>query len=105
MKNYVAAARHLADLQAEGVCRHIGVTNFDVPRLRELLDAGVRIASNQAGGPAASCMHSAGLSRAWIALIYGTCTWVTCESTAPGRAGAPEEVTQHVGCEILRPGS
>lgn len=49
VKNYVAAARHLADLQAEGVCRHIGVTNFDVPRLRELLDAGVRIASNQVG--------------------------------------------------------
>ena len=28
--------------------RHIGVTNFDVPRLEEMLSAGVPIVSNQA---------------------------------------------------------
>ena len=48
MRNYVAAAQHLATVQQEGLCRHIGVTNFDVPRLKEMLDAGVRIVSNQA---------------------------------------------------------
>lgn len=48
MRNYVAAAQHLAAAQQEGLCRHIGVTNFDVPRLKEMLDAGVRIVSNQA---------------------------------------------------------
>jgi hypothetical protein len=50
VRNYVAAARHLAALQADGLVRHVGVTNFDVPRLREMLDAGVRIVSNQARG-------------------------------------------------------
>ena len=48
VRNYVAAAQHLATAQQEGLCRHIGVTNFDVPRLKEMLDAGVRIVSNQA---------------------------------------------------------
>ncbi|KAK9821998.1 hypothetical protein WJX81_006467 [Elliptochloris bilobata] len=47
VRNYVAAAQHLAAAQEEGLCRHIGVTNFDVPRLKEMLDAGVRIVSNQ----------------------------------------------------------
>ena len=35
--------------------RHIGVTNYDVPRLMEMLDAGVPIVSNQAGLPSAVC--------------------------------------------------
>lgn len=48
VRNYVAAAQHLATAQQEGLCQHIGVTNFDVPRLKEMLDAGVRIVSNQA---------------------------------------------------------
>ena len=31
-----------------GACsRHVGVTNFDVPRLKEIVDSGVRIVSNQ----------------------------------------------------------
>ena len=54
MRNYVAAAQHLAAAQQAGLCRHIGVTNFDVPRLKEMLDAGVRIVSNQASGAAGS---------------------------------------------------
>lgn len=44
---YVDVALHLARLQAEGHIRHIGVTNFDTPRLRELLHAGVPVVSNQ----------------------------------------------------------
>ena len=46
---YVGAAQRLADLQAAGRIRHIGVTNFDVPRLDEIVQGGVRVVSNQAG--------------------------------------------------------
>lgn len=48
--NYVAAAQRLHELQEAGLIRHVGVTNFDVPRLAEIADAGVRIVSNQARG-------------------------------------------------------
>ncbi len=44
---YVEAALHLVDLQKAGKIRYIGVTNFDAFHLRELLDAGVPIISNQ----------------------------------------------------------
>ena len=44
---YVEAALHLRKLQNAGKIKHIGVTNFDVPRLQELLDAGVPVLSNQ----------------------------------------------------------
>ncbi|KAL4429190.1 hypothetical protein ABPG77_010169 [Micractinium sp. CCAP 211/92] len=46
-KNYVAAAQHLAALQKKGKVKHVGATNFDVPRLQEFVDAGVTIANNQ----------------------------------------------------------
>jgi aryl-alcohol dehydrogenase-like predicted oxidoreductase len=46
-KNYVPAALHLAELQAKGKIKHLGVTNFDVPRLAEMVDAGAPIVSNQ----------------------------------------------------------
>ncbi|WP_254533462.1 aldo/keto reductase [Natrinema gelatinilyticum] len=45
--NYVETAGILADLHEEGKIRHIGVTNFDAAHLRELLDAGVPVVSNQ----------------------------------------------------------
>ncbi|CAL8466033.1 g5569 [Coccomyxa elongata] len=44
---YVGAAQRLAELQEAALIRHVGVTNFDVPRLAEIVDAGVRIVSNQ----------------------------------------------------------
>lgn len=44
---YVDAIKYLGDCQAAGKIRAIGVTNFDVPRLQKMLDAGVPIASNQ----------------------------------------------------------
>lgn len=46
-RNYVAAAQQLADMQAGGKLRRIGLTNFDVRRTAELLDAGVPLVSNQ----------------------------------------------------------
>ena len=44
---YVEAALHLDALRVAGKIKHIGVTNFDVARLAELLQAGVPIVSNQ----------------------------------------------------------
>ncbi len=44
---YVEAARTLAALQRKGKIRLIGVTNFDVKRLAELIDAGVPVAAHQ----------------------------------------------------------
>lgn len=47
LKNYIDTALHLVELQNQGKIRHIGVTNFDGSRIKELIDAGVKIASNQ----------------------------------------------------------
>ncbi len=44
---YVEAALALADLQRAGKIRHIGATNFDVPRLREIVAAGVPLIAHQ----------------------------------------------------------
>lgn len=43
----MAAAQKLADMQAAGKIRRIGLTNFDVARTAEMLDAGVPLVSNQ----------------------------------------------------------
>jgi len=45
---YVEAAAELARLQDKGKIARIGVTNFDVPRLEEILSAGVPVISMQA---------------------------------------------------------
>lgn len=45
--DYVAAARDLAALRAEGLTRHLGVTNFGTAQLQRILDAGVPIVSHQ----------------------------------------------------------
>jgi aryl-alcohol dehydrogenase-like predicted oxidoreductase len=44
---YIEASLHLLDLQKAGKIRHIGMTNFDGVHLRELLDAGIPVVSNQ----------------------------------------------------------
>ena len=41
------AARHLHDLQHAGKIHHLGVTNFDTPHVRAMLDAGVPLVSHQ----------------------------------------------------------
>jgi aryl-alcohol dehydrogenase-like predicted oxidoreductase len=45
---YVEAAQHLAALRDKGKIASIGVTNFDVPRLTHILDAGVPVITLQA---------------------------------------------------------
>jgi aryl-alcohol dehydrogenase-like predicted oxidoreductase len=44
---YVEAAFHLDEARRAGKIRHIGVTNFDAPHLRELLDAGIPVIADQ----------------------------------------------------------
>ena len=44
---YVEVAGWLEELRAAGKIRSLGVTNFDAPRLREILDAGIPLASIQ----------------------------------------------------------
>lgn len=44
---YVEAAGWLSDLERAGKIAAIGATNFDVPHLTEIIDAGVEIASHQ----------------------------------------------------------
>jgi aryl-alcohol dehydrogenase-like predicted oxidoreductase len=44
---YVDAAMHLAQLQKAGKIKHIALTNFDAPRLSQILEAGAPIVSNQ----------------------------------------------------------
>jgi len=44
---YLDLAQHLAELQKAGKIRYIGVTNFDTVHLREILDEGVQVVSNQ----------------------------------------------------------
>jgi diketogulonate reductase-like aldo/keto reductase len=46
---FVAAAKVLKQLQQEGLIKQLGVSNFDVPMLLALLDAGVKPLSNQVG--------------------------------------------------------
>ena len=44
---YLDAMLELAELQAQGLIAHLGVTNFDTDHLRVLVKHGIRIASNQ----------------------------------------------------------
>jgi aryl-alcohol dehydrogenase-like predicted oxidoreductase len=44
---YIDTAFHLVDLKKAGKIRLIGVTNFDAPHLRELLDVGIPVVANQ----------------------------------------------------------
>ncbi|KAA9300330.1 MULTISPECIES: aldo/keto reductase [Aerococcus] len=44
---YIEVAEHLVKLQEKGKIRYIGVTNFDTPHLKELVDAGLPIISCQ----------------------------------------------------------
>jgi aryl-alcohol dehydrogenase-like predicted oxidoreductase len=46
-KNYIDALIYLAQLQQEGKIKHLGLTNFDTERLKIILEAGIKIVSNQ----------------------------------------------------------
>ena len=46
-RRYLDALRHLADLCAAGTIRHLGLTNFDTDHLKEIIDGGIPVVSNQ----------------------------------------------------------
>lgn len=74
---YVEAAMHLERLRAKGKIARIGVTNFDVPHLLELLDAGVPVIAHQLqysllDGRPEHAMVQACASRGIGLLCYGT---------------------------------
>jgi aryl-alcohol dehydrogenase-like predicted oxidoreductase len=47
---YVETAVWLNELRRAGRIRHLGLTNFDVPRMRDILDAGVVVVAHQVQG-------------------------------------------------------
>lgn len=44
---YLDAMKHLADLQAAGQIKHLGLTNFDTEHTRKIAEAGTALVSNQ----------------------------------------------------------
>ena len=46
-KNYLIAIEELFKLKAAGKIRHVGITNFDLPRVKEFVEAGFKPASIQ----------------------------------------------------------
>jgi len=46
-RRYLDALKHLADLRNEGKIRHLALTNFDTEHLGTIVDASIRIVSNQ----------------------------------------------------------
>jgi aryl-alcohol dehydrogenase-like predicted oxidoreductase len=46
-RRYLDALAHLADLRSAGQIRHVGLTNFDTTHVREIVQAGIPIVSNQ----------------------------------------------------------
>lgn len=74
---YVEAALHLHALQRSGKVKHIALTNFDVPRMEEILEAGVPVVANQVQYSALDRRPERGMvelcGRRGIALLcYGT---------------------------------
>ena len=47
VKRYTDVALYLTELKEEGLIQEIGATNFDLPRLKELRNAGVPLVSHQ----------------------------------------------------------
>ena len=77
MPRYVETATWLQDLIHSGKIAHVGVTNFDSIRLREIVDAGVEVVSHQVqyslldnrpSGDMADCCREHGIHL----LCYGT---------------------------------
>jgi aryl-alcohol dehydrogenase-like predicted oxidoreductase len=46
-KNYLDALHYMTELQQEGKIKHLALTNFDTERLKIIVDAGIKIVSNQ----------------------------------------------------------
>jgi len=99
VRRYVEISLELERLRRAGKINHIGVTNFDTPRLREIVAAGVSVISHQVqysllDNRAESSMVDFCRSRQIGLLCYGTVAggffterWLG--QPEPGTAGAP----------------
>jgi aryl-alcohol dehydrogenase-like predicted oxidoreductase len=45
--NYLEALKYMTELQTEGKIKHLALTNFDTEHLQIIIDAGIKIVSNQ----------------------------------------------------------
>jgi diketogulonate reductase-like aldo/keto reductase/enamine deaminase RidA (YjgF/YER057c/UK114 family) len=97
--SWLDALLFLQELKAEGLLRHLGVTNFDTAHLRIAVASGIQIATNQvshslldqrASGPLASYCREQGIG----ILAYGTVAggWLT-----ERWLGAPEPEQEEYG--------
>ena len=75
-----------ACLQKRGKVKHVGATNFDVQRMREMSEAGVRIVNNQASHHAALRLLCTGGRSARPAVKPCTVNCFTVHCTAPAAA-------------------
>ena len=74
---YLDAARELASLRREGLCAHLGTTNFDTDHLNVLVSHGIPVLTNQVSFSlldrrAAGAMSRLCLDRGVKLLAYGT---------------------------------
>ena len=46
-KNYLDALKYMSELQEEGKIKHLALTNFDTEHLKIIVEAGIKIVSNQ----------------------------------------------------------
>lgn len=77
---WLDAAGTLDELRREGKIRLLGVTNFDTPRLRRLLDAGVEIAAHQVQ----YSLLDRRPERAMVRLCEERDVWLLCYGTLAG---------------------
>lgn len=95
---YVDVALHLADLKRRGLVAAVGVCNWDVPRLLELIKAGVTPVSNQVwqGGMRSGSMLQMCSRRQLPAALrgcWGICIWRS--TLLPRRARPPGLLQRH----------
>jgi aryl-alcohol dehydrogenase-like predicted oxidoreductase len=101
---YVEAAQHLAVLRDKGKIANIGVTNFDVPRLTEILDAGVPVITLQAQYSLLDARPDNGMidlcrARGIVLLCYGT---VAGGFLSERWLGRPEPVTDLTNRSLIK---
>lgn len=58
-RRYLDALKHLADLRDEGRIRHLALTNFDTQHLGVIVEAGIKVVSNQVQYSLVDCRPAA----------------------------------------------
>ena len=76
-RGYLDALKHLADLRDDGKIRHVALTNFDTEHLGLIVDAGIKVVSNQVQYSLVDCRPAAKMAsfcqqHGITLLAYGT---------------------------------